>query len=251
MPYLYGLLTFAEAAIHLKFFYESPFLGSLIPVEFPMMPCWCCDIFRYIYAGLLIPRVTFGIYLDCLTVVGYAFIIGPLSFATYVKGICGRRNEQLYCRNFANMVFNYKQVYLLIDRFNNLFCNRILVRVFFPGLAVPIVCTSTIFMLGNVLNFGLIILLLCLAIAIYASEELFYVLCAHLWKESEKLLDKMNQVNETNRKFSYKKRVLASMVPMRIKLGDSNFVEKCTPLIILSLCIQYTVNILCLRVKHG
>jgi len=219
--------------------------GILIPVGFQDL--LLSQLLRVLVSGLLIPWLTVKINLDALTVGGYIFVLGPLSFASYLQlnMMPAKMNIQ---EQFHAFVLKYKQVSLLVINFNSLFCGRMFIRVILPGLGIPIVCFSSIFLMKNVLSFDMVAFLSMVGLAVCLTVHLLLTFCADVWSNSNRFLHEISKVNSKQaRYFSFRKRLLMSMFPIRIKLGESNFVEMSTPLVVMSLCIQQTVNILCLK----
>jgi len=243
VPYMIKVLAIAEGAANMYFFFEFPFMGYLIPE--PIQKLLVIQLLRGLVSGFLIPWVTLKVNLDAWTVGGYMFILGPLSFASYLQNNCPAKMNLL--ERFQALVLKYKQVTTLVIHFNSMFCSRIFIRVILPGLGIPIICVCSVLLLKNVLSFGIITLLSVFGLIVWSTIHLLLTFCAHLWSDSERFINEMIRLNSNRARYSYRKRLLASMFPIRIKLGESNFVEMSTPLVVMSLCIQQTVNILCLR----
>jgi len=251
VPYLLQVLAIAEGAVNLFFFFESPFVGYLIPAS---MQTWIVtQLLRALVSGLLIPWATLKVNLDAWSVGGFIFLLGPLSFASYLKSVGqAKANKFNSVRRFHALVLRYKLVSLLVIQFNSMFCSRMFIRVVFPGLGIPIICFCSIFLMKNSLSFGMITLLFVFGVVVCLTIHLLLTFCAQVWSDSKRFMWEMIKLNSKKIRFrySYRKRLLLSMFPIRIKLRESNFVEMSTPLVVMSLCIQQTVNILCLKNKH-
>jgi len=102
-------------------------------------------------------------------------------------------------------------------------------------------------MVENKLNFSMIVLLTFFALVVGVTVEMILTLSANTWSSSLQFLIEMNKIpsGDANNNISYRKRLLASLLPVRIKLGESNFVDMSTPLVVLSTCFQQTVNLVC------
>jgi len=205
---------------------------------------------RGFVSGLLIPWTTLKVNMDAWTVGGFIFVLGPLSFASYLKN-CGLAKLNPL-RQFNALIKRYKLVSLLVIYFNSMFCTRMFIRVVFPGLGILIICFCSILVMKNSLSFGMITLLFVLGLAACLTIHLLLTFCSQVWSDSERFMYEMIKLNSrrTRFRYSYRKRLLGSLFPIRIKIGEANFVEMSTPLVVMSLCIQQTVNILCLKNKH-
>jgi hypothetical protein len=62
---------------------------------------------------------------------------------------------------------------------------------------------------------------------------------------SSELLEKWRVLlGNTQQQVKLKRKQLKSCVPLRIKLGSTNFIEICTPLVILDFCVNQIVTLL-------
>jgi len=220
-------------------------VGYLFPVS--MQNWFVTQLFRGLLSGLLIPWATLKVNLDAWTVAGFIFLLGPFAFVSYLQKDCPAiMNLQ---ERFRSLVLRYKHVSLLVIQFNTMFCSRMFIRVIFPGLGIPIICFCSIFLMKTTLSFGMITLLFVFGFVVCLTIHLLLTFCAHVWSNSDRFMHEMIKLNSkrTRFRYSYRKRLLRSLLPIRIKLGESNFVEMSTPLVVMSLCIQQTVNILCLK----
>jgi len=247
---LNSLSNYLQAELVLYFIdFNSWKIKIIIPVWF-RNPIFI-HVFRALYSGALIPWLTMKVNLDALTVAGYTFIIGPLAFSTYLVNLSDAKpNRMNMSKWFGISVVKYHQISLLVNQFNSMFCCRMFIRVIFPGLGVPIICFCTIVLMKDMLSPSIIALLLVITIVMFLTMFLLLTFCANVWSNSVSFLYKISKYNSPVGKQSYRKRLLVSMFPIKIKLGESNFIETSTPLVIMSLCIQQIVNILCLRRKH-
>jgi len=227
------------------FFYDSPFIGNLIPRR--MQNSLAATLFKYLYSFGLVPFITLRIIVDTFTVSGYHFTLGPFAFTEYVNSISV--NNTRVCRNLNPCVKKYKEVSILVNEFNGIFCFRMFVKAIFPAFVIPIICIFTMVSLHSEMNTSMIIILSALTLVIYLTLELLLTLCACLWSKSTDFLQRFGAIEYYQVNCIYKKRLMKSLMPIRIKLGESNFVEKSTPLIVLSLCFEQTATLLCLRRK--
>jgi len=234
----------AETFVTLLFFYDSPFFGNLIPRSMQNSMA-LVTLFKYFYSLGLVPFLTLRIMEDAFTVMGYHFILGPFAFTEYVNSISV--NKTRACRNLNACVKKYKQISTLVNEFNGIFCFRMFIKTVFPGYVVGIICIFTIVSLHSTMNASMTIILTALTLVIYLTVELLLTLCACLWSKSTHFLEAFSAMECYKVNRAYKKRLMRSLMPIRIKLGESNFVEKSTPLIILSLCFEQTATLLCLR----
>jgi len=228
------------------FFYDSPFIGNLIPTR--MQNSLAALVFKYFYSFGLVPFLTIRINVDALTVAGYHFILGPIAFTEYIESILGKRCG--LSRNFNTTVKTYNEVSILANEFNGIFCFRMFVKVLFPGFIVPIICVFTMVSLHNTLNASMTLVLTVLATLVFSTFEFLLTLCACLWSKSAKFMENFGAMEHCKVNHAYKKKLMKSLMLIRIKLGESNFVEKCTPLVVLSLCFEQTATLLCLRRRN-
>jgi len=245
IPYLLGIMAIVEGTLNLFFFFESPFMGYLIPISFQNL--FLTQIFRSFLSIFFVPWLAMKVSLEAVTVAGYIFILGPFSFASYLEKVNSAKMK-LHCRQFYPLVLTYNQVSLLVTLFNSLFSNRMFIRVIFPSLGIPELCFCTAFLMNNVLGFSMVTLLSVVGLVVLITVLLLLTFCANVRMESKAFLHSIDSLADFQRsQYSYRKRLICSMFPTRIKLGESNFVEMSTPLVVMSLCIQQTVNILCLK----
>jgi len=223
-----------------KNFLHSP----LIPVSFENL--FLTQIFRSLLSLCFVPWLAMKFSLEAVTVAGSIFILGPFSFAFNLQKLGSSKMKSHW--QFYPLILTYKQVSLLVTLFNSLFCNRMFIRVIFSSLGIPVLCFCTTFLMNNVLGFSMVTLLSVVGLVVLITVLLLLTFCANVWVESKGFLHSIDSLADfQGSQYWYRKRLVCSMFPTRIKLGESNFVEMSTPLVVMSLCIQQTVNILCLK----
>jgi hypothetical protein len=157
-----------------------------------------------------------------------------------------RREASRYALpNYLPIVLKYRQLQILNIMFNNIYsrdlfaiCMASFLLVAIPGGYFILVTHSTSPLVSTA---GMYILLIA-----YITATVMFSMAGKLWSESVECKCAWKANDQLKRKqipLKYGK----SLQDLKVKIGSCNFVEKNTPFVFVSFCIEQTVNLLLMR----
>jgi len=121
------------------------------------------------------------------------------------------------------------------------------IRVILPNLPVPI-CFFCVFLrfhiTYNLYIFVMPVIMCCCSFALF---ETILIMAANVWIGSVRLNQSMKINLNTKTKLGYKKKLLVSLKPLKIKVGSNNVVETGTPLEFVSYNVSNFATSMCIN----
>jgi hypothetical protein len=233
-----GLLSFFPSI--------PPFMGRLVSVAFPSL--WNLDIpgFRYFAMSLRLTYSCFAAF-DFLSLINVSWYIMNvevsftlLTFRTYLIALQAKTVEL-----GASIVSQrLRCIQILCNRFNVIYASRFFVQFLSPSILAIIVSGTITLCLRPLIPFPLTLLLLAATFSKYITVIFVITLASTVWTESGQVI---RQLRSTNKKAAMTKlnvRIIRSLHPIKIKMGSVNFIERMTPIIVLSFIVEQTVSVL-------
>jgi len=231
-----------EIIICFTFFHHSPFLGFL--VDKIMSNNFGIFIVRLLYGFVFVGFVATHSTFHALFIGAYYFVLGLFCFLNYVKQL------RMLCEfhQFELWQSTYSQLSLMACQFNELYSKRLFIRTVFPGIVVAVSCFYAMVKFHLELDVISISVLLLIVIVLYPSLEIILAMAASIWVNSVSLISHFKVLVIVRRNNAYKMKTLRVMRPLRIKLGESNFVESSTPLVFISYNLTQISSLLCIKI---
>jgi hypothetical protein len=141
----------------------------------------------------------------------------------------------------ARIVLKHRKLQILNIMFNNIYskdlfeiCMALFLLVLIPGgyFAVTIQSTSQFASIA------------CSYIILtgYATITVLFSMAGKVWSESVEFKGAWKRNDQLNRK-QLSRRYAKSFQDLKVKIGSTNFVERNTPFVFLSFCVEQTVNL--------
>jgi hypothetical protein len=132
----------------------------------------------------------------------------------------------------------------------NTLLNTCLAQVMYPVMVSAWSILIVIGLYTGIRLFGTIPTAMYLLLILLATDGLFmdmfgFRMAGDVDGKSHELLKKWRvSLSKTSQQSKLKRKTLLSCAPLRVKLGSSNYIEVCTPLVILDLCLDQVVTLL-------
>jgi hypothetical protein len=158
-------------------------------------------------------------------------------------------NHNIHYRAQSDVTLRkYKEFQLLISMFNDIYQTNFFVNVMACG--VFIIVSSGFFLIStrHVDNLSVLtLLLLPITLTEYAIVILIFSLASKVWTNSMEFKLALTRNHQMGNKRSFSRKEQKSIQNLKIKVGASNFIERNTPFILVSFCIEQTVSLLLVK----
>jgi hypothetical protein len=220
----------------------------------------CCLVEQRVCSSTSLYNITIRILIGLISGPGSAVFLsafwGPFHMVMYevfpslafFKHCLLRINELITntdLRTFNAILLKYRELQLLSHVFNNTY--QIGVFAVYVAAAIGVIILSGSFML--IVYRESIPMFLCAAVinlTCYFLIGTFITFASHVWTTSDKIQISWKQ-NPRLMKNPISRRTRLSVRNMKIKIGSCNFIERMTPLVIISFCVEQTVTVVLLR----
>jgi hypothetical protein len=181
-------------------------------------------------------------------------IIPSLTFfkdtsSQFLDEVGGNHNNIRYRAQPDVTLRKYKEFQLLISMFNDIYQTNFFVNVMACG--VFIIVSSGFFLISthHVDNLPVVtLLLLPITLTAYAIVILIFSLASKVWSNSLEFKSAWTRNHQMGNKWSsLSRKEQKSIQNLKIKVGACNFIEKNTPFILVSFCIEQTVSLLLVK----
>jgi hypothetical protein len=202
------------------------------------------------FLGGLISLVTYVPVLRSALFICIFEIIPSLTFfkgtsSQFLDEVGGNHNNIRYRAQSDLTLRKYKEFQLLISMFNDIYQTNFFVNVMACG--VFIIVSSGFFLISthHVDNLSVVtLLLLPITLTEYAIVIIIFSLASKVWTNSIEFKLAWTRNHQMGNKRSLSRKEQKSIQNLKIKVGASNFIERNTPFILVSFCIEQTVSLL-------
>jgi len=239
-----------EVLASFVYFDSSPFLGYLVQNKISMNSyimvlasikiAYAFGLVAYVSAHTTLHALTFGI---------YHFALGLLSLINYLD-LLKRAWEKSTIRRRSCISLSTKniEVAILVEHYNELFSYRYFIRAILPAIPIPISFLYVVLKFHDQLHVPTIAISLMISVGVYSFFECILLAGANVWVRSSNLLQNMERVAQIQSKITLRRtRTLRCLRPLRVKIGDNNFIEACTPLVFISFSLEKIATIMCFK----
>jgi hypothetical protein len=148
-------------------------------------------------------------------------------------------------RDYENTMGKYKQLQLLNIMFNEIY-GRDFFAIIMASILLIIIPTGFFLVTSYHMNPIVLIVLLFMTMMEYLVATTIFIMASKVWNASAKFRygwrkNKRLSSRPLSRKYG------SSLQNIKIMIGSSNFIEKNTPFIFLSLCIEQTITLVLLK----
>jgi hypothetical protein len=251
---VFGIVIFMLA---LFFPAITPFLGKLI-VQLDDQPSMIDN--RMLQLGRVIFTISLRVFLASFTAVIYVAIMmgcwqvvmceiifslrtitsamNEMNHGMFWSG--GTKQIPLVTRNVS--LLNKLQIFSTC--FNSIYETRFFIYVLGLAQATMIVGGYSVMKYGSNVPTIIAVGLYAITAMKYIIAGMFLTMSASVYEKSKAEIEKMQHlVSSTGNQIKYKKMLLKSLRPLKVKIGSVNFVDKMTPVVILCYVVEQTISL--------
>jgi len=146
------------------------------------------------------------------------------------------------------MYLNFLKLSVLVAQFNEIFSYKMLIRAILSNLPVPICVLCVLLRFHHMFNLYIFVMPVIMCCSSFVLFETMLIMEANVWIGSVRL-NQSRKINlNTKTKLGYKKKLLVSLKPLKIKVGSNNVVETGTPLEFVSYNISKFATLMCIKI---
>jgi hypothetical protein len=197
------------------------------------------NVFRI--TGALITLITYAtVFWSAVLVVLFEAFPSLLSQRVSLRQFRSRAGHCAFSEH-TPLVLKYRQLQVLNTMFNNIY-SRDLFTICMASFLLYVIPTGYFILTIHKTNMLASVVATCVTLTQYAVILGIFSMAGQVWSESVEL----RRAWQTNDQLASKKltrRYAKSLPDIKVKIGCTNFVDKFTPLVFLSFCVEQTVNL--------
>jgi len=185
-------------------------------------------------------------------------LLGKFAFQVaemfYLPSVCliGYVRDRTRWNSLPYAIRKYRELQLLTRFYNWIQQDTVIVTMLNFSLLIIIISLYVMISLGSSISIPHLVLFSCALTDGLLTAVVCFGSCANVHSQSEKMLEFIKKKTSFEGLLSCRKqcesriikRCVTSMFPLNIRIGDVNFVEKLTPIVVLDFCFGLIVNLL-------
>jgi hypothetical protein len=180
--------------------------------------------------------------MSTVTIAIYEVFLGLLSFQSLLKTF---RRQAVW--GSPRMFIKLRELQVLLRVFNLTYQRYFFAQVLGMAMWLTIIAGTCVLKMHDQISYIQSSGLFVITLTGYVAIGFIWKLASQVWVVSEGLnLDLKTNVSRQRLNLKLRRAQVASLVPLKVKVGSVNFVDRLTPAVMMASCVQQTISLLML-----